>query len=152
MGVETRAFHGAVDYAQLVKVYGPDPKEDQRRYSPAQCLGANKEPVLGSPDPDHISTSFVERSNLTLRMANRRFTRLTNAISKKIENHSHMVALYTAWYNIVKMHRTLKMTPALAAGVTDRLWSMNDLVALIDAWDEAQPRQKPGRKPKAASR
>ena len=80
-------------------------------------------------------------------MANRRFTRLNNAFSKKIENHSHMVALYTAWYNFVKMHRTLKMTPALAAGVTDRLWSMSDLVALIDAWDEQQPRQKPGRPP-----
>jgi IS1 family transposase len=151
LAVVPDAFHGAVDYAQLVKVYGPDPREDQRRYSPAQCLGAQKEPVLGSPDPDHISTSFVERSNLTLRMANRRFTRLTNAFSKKIENHSHMVALYTCWYNFVKMHRTLKMTPALASGVSDRLWSMDDLVALIDQWDEAQPRKKPGRKPKAES-
>jgi hypothetical protein len=132
-------------------VYGPDPREDQRRYSPAQCLGAQKEPVLGNPDPDHISTSFVERSNLTLRMANRRFTRLTNAFSKKIENHSHMVALYTVWYNFVKMHRTLKMTPALAVGVCDRLWSMDDLATLVEQWDEDQPRKKPGRKAKHAS-
>jgi len=151
LAVVPDAFRGEVDYAQLVKVYGPDPREDQRRYSPAQCLGATKEPVIGNPDPDHISTSFVERSNLTLRMANRRFTRLTNAFSKKIENHSHMVALYTVWYNFVKMHRSLKMTPALKANVTNRLWSMDDLVALIDAWDDAQPRQKPGRKPKVGN-
>jgi IS1 family transposase len=143
------AFGHEVDYAQLVKVYGPDPREDQRRYSPAACLGAEKHRVIGRPDPDHISTSYVERSNLTLRMANRRFTRLTNAFSKKLENHIHMIALYTVWYNFVKMHKTLRMTPALAAGVSPTLWSMDDLVALIDRWDEAQPRQKPGRKPKA---
>jgi IS1 family transposase len=144
------AFGFEVDFAQLVKQYGPDPREDQRRYSPAQCLGAEKHRVIGNPAEEHVSTSYVERSNLTLRMANRRFTRLTNAFSKKLENHCHMVALYTVWYNFVKMHRTLKMTPALAAGVIDTLWSMDDLVALIDAWDAAQPRQKPGRKPKVA--
>jgi IS1 family transposase len=145
------AFQYQVDYAQLVKIYGPDPREDQRRYSPAQCLGTEKHRILGNPKAEHVSTSFIERSNLTLRMANRRFTRLTNAFSKKLANHGHMVALYTLWYNFVKMHRTLRMTPALAAGVTDRLWSMGDLVALMDAWDQAQPRQKPGRKPKAAA-
>jgi IS1 family transposase len=143
------AFGFAVDYAQLVKVYGPDPREDQRRYSPAQCLGAEKQRVIGNPREEHISTSYIERSNLTLRMANRRFTRLTNAFSKKLENHCHMIALYTVWYNFVKMHKTLKMTPALAAGVCETLWSMDDLVALVDAHDAAQPRKKPGRKPKA---
>lgn len=144
------AFGYDVDYAQLVKVYGPDPREDHRRYSPAACLGAEKQRVLGNPDPKHISTSYIERSNLTLRMANRRFTRLTNAFSRKLENHAHMIALYTVWYNFVKMHRTLKMTPALAAGVTDTLWSMKELVALVDAFDAAQPRKRPGRKPKAS--
>ena len=144
------AFQWDVDFAQLVKVYGPDPREDQRRYSPAACLGAEKHRIIGDPDPDHVSTSYVERSNLTLRMANRRFTRLTNAFSKKLENHCHMIALYTVWYNFVKMHKTLKMTPALASGVATTLWSMDDLVALIDEWDAAQPRQKPGRKPRAA--
>jgi IS1 family transposase len=144
-------FGHAVDYAQLQKIYGPDPREDQRRYSPAQCLGAEKRPMIGNPDEAHISTSYIERSNLTLRMANRRFTRLTNAFSKKWANHCHMIALYTVWYNFVKMHKTLKMTPALSAGVVDTLWSMNDLVALVDAHDAAKPRQKPGRKPKATS-
>jgi IS1 family transposase len=144
------AFGFEVDFAQLVKVYGADPREDQRRYSPAQCLGAEKHRVIGNPAMEHVSTSYVERSNLTLRMANRRFTRLTNAFSKKLANHEHMIALYTVWYNLVKMHKTLKMTPALAAGVSDTLWSMDDLVALVDQWDAAKPRKKPGRKPKAA--
>jgi IS1 family transposase len=143
------AFGYQVDYAQLVKVYGPDPREDQRRYSPAQCLGAEKQRVIGNPREEHISTSYIERSNLTLRMANRRFTRLTNAFSKKLENHCHMIALYTVWYNFVKMHKTLKMTPALASNVTDTLWSIEDMVGLVDQHDEAKPRKKPGRKPKA---
>ena len=115
-----------------MKVYGPDPREDQRRYSPAACLGCEKQEVIGNPDSEHISTSYIERSNLTLRMSNRRFTRLTNAFSKKLE-----------------MHKTLKMSPALAAGLSDKLWSMDDLVALVDAHDAAQPRKRPGRKPKA---
>jgi IS1 family transposase len=143
-------FGDDVDYGQVQKIYGPDPREDQRRYSPAQCLGAEKEALIGNPDAAHISTSFIERSNLTLRMSNRRFTRLTNAFSKKLANHCHMVALYTVWYNFVKMHKTVRMSPALAAGVADKLWSMDDLVALVDAHDAAKPRQKPGRKPKAA--
>ncbi|MEW6269941.1 MAG: IS1 family transposase [Thermodesulfobacteriota bacterium] len=145
------AFGLKVDYAQLVKVYGADPNEDQRRYSPAQCIGAEVHRVIGDPDPAHISTSYIERSNLTLRMANRRFTRLTNAFSKKLANHCHMIALYTVWYNFVKVHKSLRMTPALAANVTDRLWSMDDLVALVDEHDAKRPRQKPGRKPKAAT-
>lgn len=143
------AFGSKVDYAQIVKIYGSGSKEDQRRYSPAQCLGIEKHRIIGRPDEKHVSTSYVERSNLTLRMANRRFTRLTNAFSKKLENHCHMLALYTVWYNFVKMHRTLKMTPAMASGVSGSLWSMADLAAMVDEYDAAQPRKKPGRKPKA---
>ena len=132
------------------EVYGPDPREDQRRYSPAQCLGAEKQTMIGNPAAEHISTSYIERSNLTLRMANRRFTRLTNAFSKKLANNCHMIALYTVWYNFVKMHKAVRMSPALTAGVVDKLWSMDDLVALVDAHDAAKPRRKPGRKPKHA--
>jgi IS1 family transposase len=145
------AFGYEVDYAQLVKIYGPDPKEDQRRYSPAQCIGIESHRVIGNPLAEHISTSYVERQNLTMRMHMRRFTRLTNAFSRKLENHSHMIALYTTWYNFVKMHKSIRMTPAMAAGVATTLWSMDDLVALVDAWDDAQPRKRPGRKPKAES-
>lgn len=94
--------------------------------------GAEKQPIHGYPKEEHISTSYIERSNLTLRMQNRRFTRLTNAFSKKLANHAHMVALYTCWYNFVKMHKTVGMTPAMAANVTDRLWSMSDLVVIVD--------------------
>jgi IS1 family transposase len=144
------AFGGAVDYAVLQKIYGETTPEAKGRYSPAKCIGTKREPISGDPDPDHISTSYIERSNLTLRMANRRFTRLTNAFSKKLANHCHMIALYTVWYNFVKMHKTLKMSPALAAGVSETLWSINDLVALVDAYDAALPRKKPGRKSKAA--
>lgn len=130
------AFGGDIDYAMLVKQYGePEGKKasQERRYSPAVCTGAVKTRIEGSPDPAHVSTSHIERANLTMRMANRRFTRLTNAFSKKFENHVHMVALYTVWYNFMKMHKTLKMTPALAAGITGKLWSMDDLVAMMDA-------------------
>lgn len=130
------AFGADIDYAMLVKQYGePEGKRasQERRYSPAVCTGAVKTRIEGSPDPAHVSTSHVERANLTMRMANRRFTRLTNAFSKKFENHVHMVAIYTVWYNFIKMHKTLKMTPALAAGVTDKLWSMADLVEMMDA-------------------
>lgn len=136
------AFGADIDYAMLVKQYGePEGKKasQERRYSPAVCTGAVKTRIEGSPDPAHVSTSHVERANLTMRMANRRFTRLTNAFSKKFENHVHMVAIYTVWYNFMKMHKTLKMTPALAAGITDKLWSMDDLVAMMD---EVAP--KPG--------
>ena len=127
------AFGGDIDYAMLVKMYGAAP-EGEKRYSPAVCTGAHRRRVEGDPDPKHISTSYAERQNLTMRMAMRRFTRLTNAFSKKFENHVHMVALYTVWYNFVKQHKSLKgLTPAMAAGVTDKLWSMEDVVALIDA-------------------
>jgi IS1 family transposase len=127
------AFDYDVDYAQLVKLYGAAPEAFKGRYSPAECIGAKKERVTGNPDRDHISTSYVERSNLTMRMHMRRFTRLTNAFSKKVENHAHMVALYTVWYSFVRIHKTLRMSPAMAAGVSSKLWSMEDVVALIDA-------------------
>ena len=126
------AFGADVDYAQLVKLYGEAP-EAQKRYSPAVCTGARKEAITGRPNKAHVSTSYVERQNLTMRMQMRRFTRLTNAFSKKFENHMHMVALYTVWYNWVRIHKTLKVTPAMAAGLSPILWSMEDVASLIDA-------------------
>jgi IS1 family transposase len=127
------AFGGDVDYAQLVKLYGEVPGAAKGRYSPAECIGSRKEPVEGNPNPKHISTSYVERQNLNMRMGMRRFTRLTNGFSKKVENHCHMIALYTMFYNFIRIHKTLKMSPAMAAGVSARLWSMEDIVAEIDA-------------------
>jgi IS1 family transposase len=125
------AFSGAVDFAQLVKVYGAAPEGPEIRYSPAECLGCQKMAVQGDPDPAHVSTSYVERANLTIRMSVRRFTRLTNAFSKKVENHTAAFGLFSAHYNFVRIHKTLRVTPAMAAGVTDRLWSVEDLVALL---------------------
>ena len=124
-------FGAAVDYSQLVKLYGAT-AENETRYSPATCLGCIAKPVTGNPDPKHISTSFVERSNLTMRMSMRRFTRLTNAFSKKVANHVHMVALYTMFYNWTRIHKTLRTSPAQAATLTDRLWDMTDILALIE--------------------
>ena len=125
-------FGAEIDYATLQKLYGADPAEDQKRYSPAKCIGVEMKIVQGNPDPKHISTSYVERQNLTMRMHMRRFTRLTNAFSKKFENHLHMVALYTVFYNFTKIHKTLRVTPAMAAGLTDRVWDMADVVKLIE--------------------
>src|SRR3989454_10374131 len=138
------AFGNAIDYAMLVKTYEGDRGKHapaERRYSPAVCTGAREQRVTGNPDPAHISTSFVERQNLTMRMSMRRFTRLTNAFSKKIQNHVHMVALYTVWYNFIKMHKTLRMTPAMAAEVTNHLWTMENVVAIADEWEAGQPHQ-----------
>lgn len=134
------AFGGLVDHAMLVKTYGPAPTGPQTRYSPAPFTGAKKKRIRGNPDVDHVSTSYVERSNLTMRMQMRRYTRLTNAFSKRLESHIQMVALYTVWYNWMRIHKTLKVTPAMAANLTDKLMGFEDLVALIDA---AAP--KPGR-------
>ncbi len=128
------AFGIDVDYAQLVKLFGPSgDSKGGGRYSPAECTGIVKTPIQGKPDPKHISTSYVERQNLTLRMHNRRFTRLTNAFSKKFESHVHMIALYTVWYNWVRIHKSLRVTPAMAAKLTDKLMGFEDIVALIDA-------------------
>jgi IS1 family transposase len=130
------AFGADVDYAQLVKLYGEASKDrasPERRYSPQVCLGARKRVVEGRPDKKHVSTSHVERQNLTMRMSMRRFTRLTNAFSKKLDNHIHALALYFAFYNFCRIHKTLRMSPAMAAGITDRLWSLEDIIARIDA-------------------
>ncbi|MDX2257467.1 MAG: IS1 family transposase [Hyphomicrobiaceae bacterium] len=127
------AFGADVDYAQLAKMYGAAPESAKGRYSPAECTGIKKTRIEGEPDEKHVSTSYDERSNLTMRMHNRRFTRLTNAFSKKFESHVHMVALYTVFYNFTRIHKTLRVTPAIAAGLTDRVWSMEDVVALMDA-------------------
>jgi IS1 family transposase len=126
------AFGEDIDYAMLVKLYGASGEQPDTRYSPAKCLGATPYEVTGNPDPKHIATSYVERQNLTMRMHMRRFTRLTNAFSKKFENHVHMVALYTVFYNWTKIHKTLRVTPAMEAGLTDRLWSMADVVGMIE--------------------
>lgn len=128
------AFGSGVDFAQLVKHYGQAP-EGQRRYSPPICTGTTSRAVTGSPDKKHISTSYVERQNLTMRMHMRRFTRLTNGFSKKVENHAHAVALHFMFYNFVRIHKTLRVTPAMAAGVTDRLWEIADLVRITDAYE-----------------
>ena len=127
------AFGAEVDFARLAKLYGTAPESAKGRYSPAECIGIRKTPVEGRPDPAHVSTSYVERQNLTMRMHMRRFTRLTNAFSEKVESHAAMVAIYTVWYNFVRIHKSLRVTPAMAAGVTDKLWSMEDLVAVVDA-------------------
>jgi len=124
------AFGGEIDFAQLIKVYGPAP-EPEHRYSPAECIGCEKRAVTGNPDSKHVSTSYVERSNLTIRMSLRRFTRLTNAFSKKLANHAAAIGLFHAHYNFCRIHKTLRITPAMAAGVTKRVWEIEDLIALL---------------------
>ena len=126
------AFGIDVDFAQLVKMYGTAP-DAQKRYSPPVCVGTTKETFNGKPDKRHISTSHVERQNLTMRMSMRRFTRLTNAFSKRINYHCHALALYFVWYNFIRIHKTLRVTPAMAAGVTNTLRDMEWIVSLIDA-------------------
>lgn len=131
LGAVEKVFGGAIDYAMLVKVYGEE-SQGQKRYSPAAFVGAEKRRINGKPNMNHVSTSYVERQNLTMRMGMRRFTRLTNGFSKKIENLEHAVALHFMHYNFVQIHKTLKTTPALEAGITDRLWSMEDIARLLD--------------------
>src|SRR5213080_826050 len=125
------AFGADIDYAQLQKIYGAPSDEDQRRYSPARCIGCDMKVVSGDPDPKHVSTSYVERSNLTLRMGMRRFTRLTNGFSKKVENHRHMIALFFLYYNFCRVHSTLRVTPAMEAGLSDHVWTSEEMCSLL---------------------
>ncbi|MEW6405432.1 MAG: IS1 family transposase [Chloroflexota bacterium] len=125
------AFGADIDYAMLVKIYGEDP-EGERRYSQAKCIRAEPTPITGKPNQSHISTSFVERQNLTMRMSMRRFTRLTNAFSKKVENLAHAVALHFMFYNFARIHKTLRVSPAMEAGVSDHLWTLEEIANLID--------------------
>ncbi len=124
------AFGSEVDYAQLVKIYGATPEEG--RYSPAQYMGARKAVINGDPVYEHVSTSFVERQNLTMRISMRRFTRLTNGFSKKVENHECAIALHFMHYNFCRIHQTLRVTPAMEAGVTDHVWSIEEVIALLN--------------------
>ena len=126
------AFGGQVDYSQLIKLYGQGP-EGQRRYSPPVIVGTKRRRLIGNPEPDHVSTSFAERANLSIRMMNRRYTRLTNAFSKKLANHESAFALTTMAYNFTRVHRSLRVTPAMEAGVTDHIWSMEEVAEMVDA-------------------
>jgi IS1 family transposase len=125
-----RAFGSEIDYAMLVKIYGND-RESESRYSPAECIGCQRAALSGNPNPKHISTSYVERQNLTMRMQMRRFTRLTNAFSKKIENHANAVALHFMYYNFCRVHQTLRVTPAMEAGIADHIWTIEEVVGLL---------------------
>lgn len=140
------SFGADVDFAQLVKIYGSEgqPGDDARRYSPAQYTGSEKRPITGSPDMKLVSTSYVERQNLTMRMHMRRFTRLTNAFSKKLENHMHAISLYFMFYNFGKIHNTLRVTPAMEARITDHVWTMEEIAGLIK--DEAPKKRGPYKK------
>lgn len=144
-----------IDYAMLVKIYGEPSHshEASRRYSPADCVGTHMDTITDNPDPKHISTSHAERANLTMRVHMRRFTRLTNAFSKKIENHAHSMALFTTYHNFVRIHKTLRITPAMATGVTDRLWDVSDIVALLEATEPKPGKRGPYKfhQPKAAA-
>jgi len=134
-------FGIGIDYAMLVKIYGENTAEENRRYSPAVCIGCEQKAVIGDPDPDHISTSYVERQNLTMRMSMRRFTRLTNAFSKKVENLAHAVALHFMYYNFCRIHQSLRVTPAMEAGVANRVWSIEDIVGLLEAKESQAERR-----------
>lgn len=123
------SFGASVDYAMLHKIY--ESSQEETRYSPAKCVGCETKRIMGNTDPSHISTSYVERQNLTMRMGMRRFTRLTNAFSKKVENHAYQVALHFMYYNFARIHKTLRVTPAMEAGVADHIWSLEEIAALI---------------------
>jgi hypothetical protein len=144
------AFSGDVDYAMLVKQYG-DPtgtKGHERKYSPAECTGTKKEPIFGKPDMAQVSTSHVERQNLTMRMGMRRFTRLTNAFSKKAENHAYAVALHFMYYNYCRIHKTLRITPAMAANLVATPWTVDDIVALVEKAEAKVDRKRGPYKPR----
>jgi hypothetical protein len=125
------AFGTEIDYAMLVKMYGND-RVAEERYSPAECIGCRTVEITGDPEPKHISTSYVERNNLTIRMHMRRFTRLTNAHSKKVDNHAHAFALHCVFYNFAKINQALRVTPAMEAGIADHVWTIEEIAALAD--------------------
>jgi IS1 family transposase len=131
------AFGQDIDYAQLIKVYGEIDTEGQRRYSPATCIGCEIATVVGDPDPDHISTSYIERHNLTVRMSNRRCTMLTNGFSKKVENHEAQIAIFMVVYNFQRKHLTLGTTPAVAVGIADHIWSIEEVIGLLEKRERA---------------
>lgn len=133
------AFGADIDFAQLVKIYGAAPEGPQRRYSPAECKGAVKRVVEGKPDKSKISTSYVERNNGIIRQHCKRYARLTQAFSKKVENHVYAFALHTMYHNFVKIHGTHRMTPAMKAGVDSRLWEISDIVKMVEKWEAEQP-------------
>jgi hypothetical protein len=135
------SFGEDIDYAVLHKIYGAD-RPDAARYSPAVCVGCDKKPMIGNPDEKHVSTSYVERANLSMRMSMRRFTRLTNAFSKKLENHAASVAIVMTWYNFGRVHQTLKMTPAMKAGVSQRAWTVDEMVGLLVAVEPKSTRPR----------
>lgn len=141
------AFGADVDYAMLVKLYGASPESAKGRYSPAECTSIKKTRIEGNPDLAHVSTSYAERQNLTMRMSMRRFTRLTNAFSKKFENHAHMVAIYAVHYNFLRIHKTLRVTPAMAANLSQTLVTWPDIVAMMDADQPAKKRGSYKQKP-----
>lgn len=127
-----QAFGGDVDYAMLQKLYGAE-RNGEARYSPAKCIGCEKKVKVGNPDPAHVSTSYVERQNLSMRKGIRRFTRLTNAFSKKLENHMHAISIYFMHYNFARVHQTLRVTPAVEARVSDHVWTLEEIVGLVEA-------------------
>src|ERR1700720_1306510 len=142
------AFGADVDYGMLVKLYGGETggQGHERKFSPSECIGARKDTITGNPDPKHVSTSYTERHNLTMRMSMRRFTRLTNAFSKKVENHCHALALYFVWYNWCRIHKAHRVTPAMAAGLRDKLMDMTDVANMIEAAGPKPGKRGPYRK------
>ncbi|MEW8333491.1 MAG: IS1 family transposase, partial [Candidatus Thiodiazotropha sp.] len=139
------AFGADIDYAMLIKIYGKSQgKNDETRYSPAECTGTEVRVISGNPDSNHVSTSFVERQNLTMRTNIRRFTRLTNAFSKKVENHMHAISLHFMYYNFCRIHKSLRVTPAMEAGISDHVWTLEEVVGLIP--EEAPKKRGPYKK------
>ncbi len=144
------SFGNDIDYAMLIKLYGSE-RADEARYSPAECTGTDKRPVTGHPDPEHISTSYIERQNLTMRMSIRRFTRLTNAFSKKVRNHECAIALHFMHYNFCRVHRSLRVTPAMEAGIADHVWEIGELVDLLIAREDAEEAEKGPRRTRGSN-
>jgi IS1 family transposase len=140
------AFGAEVDYAMLQKIYGAPSEEESRRYSPARCIGCEMKTMSGNPDPKHVSTSYVERHNLTMRMGMRRFTRLTNGFSKKIQNHAAMVAIHAVYYNYARIHKTLRITPSMAAGLSDHVWTLEEIVMMADSYIPKPAKRGPYKK------